>query len=131
MAKGARSASQRQLRVGELVRQGLADILQRGEVRHPDVLGVPITVTEVRMSPDLKAATAFVLPLGGEKTPEVLAGLRLSAPFLRGRVGREIKLRFAPTLRFEADPSFDAAEHIGALLDKAMGPRKGRRGDPA
>lgn len=123
MAKGPRSASQRQLRVGELVRQGLVDILRQGEVRHPDVAGVPITVTEVRMTPDLKAATVFIMPLGGENTEQVLAGLRLSAPFLRGRVGREIKLRFAPALRFEADPSFDAAGHIEALLDKALGPR--------
>jgi ribosome-binding factor A len=129
MSKGARGASQRQLRVGELVRQVLGDILQRGEVRHPDVAGVPITITEVRMSPDLKAAVAYVMPLGGKNTAEVLAGLRLSAAFLRGRVGREVKLRFAPELRFEADPSFDTAGRIEALLDKRRGGVR-ERGDP-
>ena len=131
MSKGARGASQRQLRVGELVRQGLAGILQRGEVRHPDVTGVAITVTEVRMSPDLKAATAFVLPLGGENTAKVLAGLRECAPYLRGRIGRAVRLRFAPTLRFVEDPSFDQAEQIEALLKKAMGRNDGSRGERA
>lgn len=121
MTKRARhGSSQRQLRVGELVRKGLSDILRDGDIRHPDVAGASITVTEVRLSPDLRNATVFVLPLGGRNSEPVLEGLRLCAPFLRGRLARKVELRYAPALSFLLDESFDQAGRVEALLDKVV-----------
>ncbi|MFQ5984564.1 MAG: 30S ribosome-binding factor RbfA [Alphaproteobacteria bacterium] len=108
--------SQRQLRVGEELRHALAGVLARGEVRDPDLSGVSITVTEVRVSPDLRRATVFVLPLGGGGTENVLAGLKRAAPYLRSRVARAVELKFAPELVFRADTSFDQAGRIEELL---------------
>ncbi len=117
MTKRARhGSSQRQLRVGELVRKGLSDILRGGEIHHPDVAEASITVTEVRLSPDLRNATVFVFPLGGKNAKAVLEGLGLCAPFLRGRLAREVELRHAPALSFLLDDSFDQAERVEALL---------------
>ncbi len=110
--------SQRQLRVGEELRHVLASILARGELRDPALQDVTVTVTEVRMSPDLRNATAFVMPLGGAHASEVVAGLRRGAAFLRGQLGREVPLRFTPGLSFELDQSFDHASRIDALLHR-------------
>ncbi len=121
-----RGTNQRQLRVGELMRKGLSDILRGGEVRHPDLTDASITVTEVRVSPDLRSATAFVLPLGGENAEAVLEGLQQCAPYLRGRLGRELELRYAPALTFVRDASFDQAEHLETLLSRLSGEEKGR-----
>jgi ribosome-binding factor A len=120
MQKRDRSAepSPRQLRVGEEVRHALARILGRAELRDPALSGVTLTVTEVRMSPDLKHAIAFVMPLGGAHAPEALEGLARSAPYLRGLVAREVSLRFAPTLAFRLDTSFDHATRINQLLHR-------------
>src|SRR4051794_20525247 len=104
--------SHRQLRVGEELRHVLAHLLGRGELRDPALQNVTITVTEVRVSPDLKNATAFIMPLGGAHAPEVMAGLRRSAPYLRAAVAREVPLRHVPTLGFELDTSFDQATRI-------------------
>jgi ribosome-binding factor A len=108
--------SQRQLRVGEEIRHMLAQILARGALRDPDLFDVTITVTEVRMSPDLRHATAFVTPLGGADMERVVAALKRAAPFLQRQVGRELRLRFTPALAFEADRSFDEASRIDRLL---------------
>jgi ribosome-binding factor A len=110
--------SQRQLRVGEELRHALAAILARAELRDPALQDVTVTVTEVRVSPDLKNATAFVMPLAGRHTPEVLAGLRRGAGFLRAQLGREVPLRYTPSLAFELDTSFDHASRINDLLHR-------------
>ena len=110
--------SQRQLRVGELLRHALSDILRRGDVRDPDLAGAAITVTEVRVSPDLKHATAFVMPLGGAKLADVLAGLGRSAGYLRRELAKEVRLRHAPELHFSADTSFEHASRINELLHR-------------
>jgi ribosome-binding factor A len=110
--------SQRQLRVGEELRHTLAQIFDRRELRDPALADATVTVTEVRVSPDLKNATAFVMPLGGGHAEEIVAGLRRSAPYLRGVVARSVQLRHAPALGFELDRSFDHASRIDALLHR-------------
>lgn len=112
-----REPSQRQLRVGEELRHALARILQRGELRDP-ALQEAITVTEVRVSPDLKNATAYVMPLGGRHRAEVVAALTRSAGFLRGQIAREVPLRYTPVLSFALDTSFDHASRINELLHR-------------
>ncbi len=112
----ARAPSQRQLRVGELIRHILAEILQRGEVHDPELEGMVVTVPEVRMTPDLRLATAFVMPLGGKGADTLVATLDRHRKFLRGEVGHRVNLRFAPDLRFRLDESFEAGERIDSLL---------------
>jgi ribosome-binding factor A len=113
-----REPGQRQLRVGEELRHALARILQRGELREPALQDVAITVTEVRVSPDLKNATAYVMPLGGAHRAEVLAALGRSAGYLRSQIAREVPLRFTPGLVFALDTSFDHASRINELLHR-------------
>src|SRR3979409_2381527 len=108
--------SQRQLRVGETVRHAIADILSQGSVHDPDLEGYIITVPEVRMSPDLKLATIYVMPLGGRDTDAVIAALERNKKFLRGEVARRVNLKFAPDVRFRVDDRFDEAERIEKLL---------------
>lgn len=108
--------SQRQLRVAEEIRHVLASALMRGELRDPALMDVSVTISEVRISPDLKNATVFSLPLGGAKVEDVLKGLNRSAPYLRSQVGAAMQLRHVPTLTFVQDKSFDAAHHIEELL---------------
>ena len=112
----SKSRSQRQLRVGEVIRHVLAQTLERGEAHDPGLDGVSITVTEVRISPDLRNATAFVMPLGGADAGPVLEGLTRAAPFFRRRIAGEVDLRRLPALSFELDDSFDNASHIDTLL---------------
>ena len=112
----ARAPSQRQLRVGEEIRHALSAILMRGDVRDPDLQDASITVAEVRVSPDLRNATAFILPLGGERSAEILEALKRAAPFLRAQVSHAVRLRFAPSLSFQLDTSFDYADRISQLL---------------
>ena len=119
MFKGpAKAPSQRQLRVGEELRHILAQVLDRAELRDPAVQNTPITVTEVRASPDLKNATAFVVPLGGDAgvTDRVLEGLNRAAPYLRRILAGKVRLRHIPRIKFLADRSFDEARHIEGLL---------------
>lgn len=99
--------SQRQLRVGELIRRTLSDVLLRADVHDPDLNRHSITVGEVRTSPDLKVATAFVLPLGGQDAEAALEALRRNAPELRHLVARALTLKYAPRLRFQLDETFD------------------------
>lgn len=112
----SKSRSQRQLRVGEVIRHALAQTLERGEAHDPGLNGVSITVTEVRISPDLRNATAFVMPLGGADAGPVLESLTRAAPFFRRRIAGEVDLRRLPALSFELDDSFDNASHIDTLL---------------
>ena len=112
----AAGGSQRQLRVGETVRHAVADILVSGSVHDQDLEGHIVTVPEVRMSPDLKLATIFVMPLGGRDTEIVIAALERNKKFLRGEVARRVNLKFAPDLRFRVDDRFDEAERIEKLL---------------
>lgn len=126
--RGNRPPSQRQLRVGELVRQSLAGLLARGGVRHPALDGASITVTEVRMTPDLRQATAYVMPLGGHQADEVIAALQAEARHLQGPIAREVNLKFAPRLLVRLDDTFDRAAHIEALLGRA-GPKPGGADD--
>jgi ribosome-binding factor A len=108
--------SQRQLRVGELIRHALAEMLSRGEVHDPVIEGNVITVPEVRMTADLRLATIYVMPLGGRKTDAVLAALARNQRFLRGEIARRVNLKFAPEIRFRLDERFDEAERIEKLL---------------
>ncbi len=96
----------------------LAQVLQRGELRDPALQDATVTVTEVRVSPDLKNATVYVMPLGGRHSAEVIAGLTRSAGYLRGHVAREVPLRTTPTLTFALDTSFDHASRINELLHR-------------
>ena len=108
--------SQRQLRIGETVRHAVADILVNGSVHDPDLEGHIITVPEVRMSPDLKLATIYVMPLGGRDIDVVIAALERHKKFLRGEVARRVNLKFSPDVRFRVDERFDEAERIEKLL---------------
>ncbi|OKO70188.1 ribosome-binding factor A [Bradyrhizobium sp. NAS80.1] len=112
----APGGSQRQLRVGEQVRHAMAEILAHGNVHDADLEGHIITVPEVRMSPDLKLATIYVMPLGGRDTEIVIAALERNKKFLRGEVARRVNLKFAPDIRFRVDERFDEAERIEKLL---------------
>ena len=115
-SNSAPGGSQRQLRVGETVRHAVADILSQGSVHDPDLEGHIITVPEVRMSPDLKIATIYVMPLGGRDTEIVIAGLERNKKFLRGEIARRVNLKFSPDIRFRVDERFDEAERIEKLL---------------
>ncbi len=117
MKDRGRDPSQRQLRVGEELRHALATIIGRGELRDPGLSGTSVTVTEVRASPDLRHATAYIVPLGGGDSEAVLAGLERAAPYLQRQVARAVRLKFAPKFTFCADTSFDYAQKIGTLLD--------------
>ncbi|WP_337996451.1 30S ribosome-binding factor RbfA [Oleispirillum naphthae] len=108
--------SQRQLRVGEEIRHLVAQALERGELHDPVLDVVPVTISEVRVSPDLRHATAFVMPLGGLRLDEVLAALSRNAWMFNKLVARALRLRYTPTLAFIADGSFDEASHIDEVL---------------
>ena len=107
---------QRQLRVGEELRHVIARLLERGSLRDPALTGASITVTELRLSPDLKNATAFVVPLGGKAGPEAVKALNHAQAYLRGLVAGEMRLRHAPRLNFVLDTSFDNASRIERIL---------------
>ena len=125
---GGRAPSQRQLRVGESLRHGLALVLARADFADPDLAGTSITVTEVRVSPDLKQATAFVTPLGGEAMAASVKALNRATGFIRARLAEEVVLKSLPRLSFKADQSFDQADRMRGLLDQ---PRVRRDTEPA
>ena len=114
--KDNRGHSQRQLRVGEEIRHLLAELLERGDMRDPELREARITVTSVDVSPDLRNATAFIMPLGGQDKDRLLAAMKRAAPWFRARVGEKAGLRSAPDIRFQLDTTFDEADKIGALL---------------
>ncbi|MEQ1770060.1 MAG: 30S ribosome-binding factor RbfA [Devosia sp.] len=113
---GATGPSQRMLRVGELVRHALADLFTRGEIEDPELEGITVTVPEVRMSPDLRVATAYIMPLGGEKAEETVVALARHQRFIRGQVAPRLDLKFAPEIRFKVDETFAEFGRIDALL---------------
>jgi ribosome-binding factor A len=108
--------SQRQLRVGEMLRHAMSDILRETDIRDPDLIGVSVTVTEVKPSPDMRHATVFVEPLGGRNAQIIIPALNRHRGFLRGELGRLIALKFTPELRFVEDTSFAEAERIRKIL---------------
>jgi ribosome-binding factor A len=121
--------SQRQQRVAELVRHALAEVLARGDIQDPVLTSHVVTIPEVRMSPDLKLATAYVMPLGGQDERDVLAALERNRKTLRHEVARRINLKFAPDLRFRRDETFDEAARIDALLRSEKVRRDVAKGD--
>jgi len=115
----AQGPSQRMLRVGELIRHRVAELLTRGDI-HDDVLAATvITIPEVRMSPDLKLATVYVMPLGGHDVAPVLAALKRNQKYIRTEIARAVNLKFAPEIRFREDESFEEATRIDRLLDSS------------
>jgi ribosome-binding factor A len=108
--------SQRMLRVAELIRHTMSELLVRAPMGDPVLESRVITIPEVRMSPDLKVATIYVMPLGGHRIGEVMAALDRHKKFLRGEIAHRINLRFAPDIRFKADPRFEYDAKIDALL---------------
>ncbi len=108
--------SQRQLRVGEELRHLLSQIFDRGELNHPDLINVTITVSEVRVSPDLNNATIFITRLGGGERKVLIEAAQSASPFIRRQLAKRVYLRRVPKLKFEADTSFDHAMHIDQLL---------------
>ena len=110
--------TQRQLRVAEIIRHAIADILTRGQIADPDLDGVVITVPEVRISPDLKNATALVMPLGGRDTKKVMAGLERSRKWFRGQIARRVNLKYAPDISFRLDTRFDDDDAVTQMLHR-------------
>jgi ribosome-binding factor A len=115
-AKAGKAPSQRALRVGEVIRHALAEILSRGEVRDEVLAKHIVTVPEVRMSPDMRLATAYVMPLGGRDVAPVIDALERNRRFIKGEIARRINLRYAPEIRFRRDETFEEASRIEALL---------------
>ena len=123
-----RGTGQRRRRVGEELRHVLSQVLRDGGCRDPALREASITITEVRLSPDLRNASVYVMPLGGDSAAEVVAGLKRSTPFLRALVARTLSLRYVPALVFALDSSFDQADRISALLarpevERDLGPQ--------
>ena len=116
--------SQRQRRVAEEIRHVLANIIQRGELKDPDLMDLSVTVSEVRVSPDLKNATAFIAPLGGGGSEAVATAMNRAAPFIRTRLGKELSLKYLPKVIFEADRSFDYAQKIESILAQSKNGNK-------
>jgi ribosome-binding factor A len=112
----ASGGSQRQLRVGELIRHELADMLSRGEIHDPIIEAHLITVPEVRMSPDLRLATIYIMPLGGRDAEKVIEAFDHNKRYVRGEIARRVNLKFAPEIRFRVDERFEEAERIEKLL---------------
>jgi ribosome-binding factor A len=110
--------SQRQLRVGEELRHILSDVLRNAHFRDPDLVDLVVTVTEVRVSPDLKAATAFVMPLAGKDAPKIIAALNRAQAYIRTEAVKQINLRVAPQFSFKLDHSFDEAARVTRLLQQ-------------
>jgi ribosome-binding factor A len=108
--------SQRMLRVAELIRHAMAQLLSRGEINDPELAGLVVTIPSVKMSPDLKLATIFVMPLGGRAREQIVTILDRHKKFLRGEVAHRVNLKYAPEIRFKVDESFANAEKIDALL---------------
>ena len=114
---GRNGASQRQLRAGELIRHALVNVMYEEELQDETMAGVSVTITEVRLSPDLRNASVFVEPLGGQHAAEVVKALNRHAGFLRGRLGHAIDMKFVPALKFMHDQSFAEAERMARLFD--------------
>jgi len=123
--RAGKRPSQRQLRVAEELRHILAKIIQRGELNDPELADVPVTVSEVRISPDLRNATAFVAPLGSGDADTLVKAMERAASFIRQRIGQEVSLRYVPAISFRADRSYDDAYRIGVLLKSSSAHNRG------
>ena len=123
--RAGKRPSQRQLRVAEELRHILAKIIQRGELNDPELADVPVTVSEVRISPDLRNATAFVAPLGSGDPDTLVKAMERAASFIRQRIGQEVSLRYVPAISFRADRSYDDAYRIGVLLKSSSAHTRG------
>ena len=108
--------SQRQLRVGEALRHALAEVMRENEIRDPDLDGVSVTVTQVKPSPDMRYATVYCEPLGGQNAKQIVAALNRHKGFLRGEMGHLLTMKFTPELRFVEDESFAEAQKIETIL---------------
>ena len=113
------SRSERQYKVGELIRKTLVEVFEKVEVRDPDLINVSITISEVAISPDLKAATVYVMPLGGDGQDNVLSGLKRASSFLRSKIAKIIELRSVPRLDFKIDTAFDNSNNLNKVLKMA------------
>ena len=113
------SKSQRQYKVGELIRKTLVEVFEKVEIRDPDLTNVSITISEVSISPDLKAATVYVMPLGGDGQDNVLSGLRRASSFLRSKIAKIIQLRSVPRLDFKIDTAFDNSNNLNKVFKMA------------
>ncbi|HWA70269.1 MAG TPA: 30S ribosome-binding factor RbfA [Rhizomicrobium sp.] len=113
---GPTGPSQRQLRVGEALRHALAEVLFRNEIQDPDLAGVSVTVTQVKPSPDMRYATVYCEPLGGQDAPKIVTALNRHKGFLRGEMGHRLTMKFTPELRFVEDESFAEAQKIETIL---------------
>ena len=122
--------SQRMLRVAELIRHAMAQLLSRGEINDPDLAGLVVTVPSVKMSPDLKLATIYVMPLGGQAQDAIVAVLDRHKKFLRGEIAHQINLKFAPDIRFKVDESFVNSARIDALLNTPKVAQDLSKGEP-
>ncbi|WP_298425718.1 30S ribosome-binding factor RbfA [Rhodoblastus sp.] len=111
--------SQRMLRVAELIRHAMAQLLSRGEINDPELAGLVVTVPSVKMSPDLKLATIYVMPLGGKAQEQIVAILDRHKKYLRTEIAHQVNLKYAPEIRFRVDESFANADRIDALLQSA------------
>ncbi|HLF58562.1 MAG TPA: 30S ribosome-binding factor RbfA [Alphaproteobacteria bacterium] len=111
--------SQRQLRVGEEIRHAIAALIERGAMKDPELRDVPVTVTEVRTSPDLRHAHVFVVPLGGGDSERIVAALNRAAPYFRAKIASSVRLKFAPDVVFAADTSFEQASKIDSILRRS------------
>ncbi len=116
---GNTGRSQRQYKVGELIRKTLVEVFEKVEIRDPDLVNVSITISEVSVSPDLKAATVYVMPLGGENKDIVLSGLRRASSFLRSKIAGRVELRSVPRLEFKIDSAFDNSNNLNKILKLA------------
>ncbi len=126
--------SQRQLRVGEMLRHAIAEILQRGDIADPVLETTVVTVPEVRTTPDLRHAVVFVMPLGGQHAAEVVKALDRNKKFLRGELAHKVTLKYMPDLKFEIDRSFEEGDRIDQLLRspevaRDLGPDGGKSDD--
>ncbi len=128
-AQNDRGPSQRQLRVGEMLRHALSQILVRGDIRDPDLEGVSVTVTQVKPSGDMRHANVFVEPLGGKNARQIVTALNRHKAFLRGEMGHMIELKFTPELRFLEDESFSEAQKIEDILKSERVQRDLKAGD--
>ena len=122
--QGRTEPTQRQLRVGEEVRHTLSAIFNRNDLHDPDLDGISITVSEVRMGSNLRSALVFIMPLAGENRDTVMQALNRAIPYLRGQIGRQVRLKFTPTIRFEIDTRFDDADRMDRLL-RSLDPEPG------
>jgi ribosome-binding factor A len=129
--RSSKSASKRQLRVGEQLRHIISEVLSEGNIHDPEVSTTPVTVTEVQPSPDMRNATVYVVPLGGVNEEAVIKGLNRSSGFVQAEMARQLSMKFTPRLTFKKDASFEYGDHIDSLIRKTSAERSSdQKSDP-